>query len=268
MLIGGGKTFIAGADIKEFGKITSGKKTRDVGLYPTLTEIENCPKPVVCAIHGTAFGGGLEFAQACHYRVAAPNAQIGQPEVKLGIIPGAAGTQRLPRLAGVVHAAEMCAMGNPISAKQAHEWGIVDQLIEGDLLAGAVAFARAQAASGKPPRKVREISDRFGDPAANATALADLRKQAAKAVAGHAGPAASDRSRRSRGQPALRGRLQEGRRTLPAVPVRQRIEGDDPRLLRRADGRQNSRPAERRQADRDQVGRRRRRRARWGAASR
>ncbi len=84
------------------------------------------------------------MAQACHYRVAVPNAQVGQPEVKLGIIPGAAGTQRLPRLAGVVHAAEMCAMGNPISAKQAHEWGIVDQLIDGDLLAGAIAFARTR----------------------------------------------------------------------------------------------------------------------------
>ncbi len=92
------------------------------------------PSRSCAAIHGTAFGGGLEVAQACHYRVAVPNAQVGQPEVKLGIIPGAAGTQRLPRLAGVVHAAEMCAMGNPISTKQAHEWGIVDQLIDGDLL--------------------------------------------------------------------------------------------------------------------------------------
>jgi 3-hydroxyacyl-CoA dehydrogenase len=188
VLIGGGKTFIAGADIKEFGKITSGQKSRDVGLYPTLLAIEDCPKPVVCAIHGTAFGGGLEFAQACHYRVASPNAQVGQPEVKLGIIPGAAGTQRLPRLAGVVHAAEMCAFGNPISAKQAREWGIVDQLIEGDLLPGAIAFARNQANSGKPPRKTREISDRFGDPAANATALSEVRKQAAKQWRGMQAP--------------------------------------------------------------------------------
>ena len=188
VLIGGGKTFIAGADIKEFGKITSGKKTRDVGLYPTLLAIENCPKPVVCAIHGTAFGGGLEFAQACHYRVAAPNAQIGQPEVKLGIIPGAAGTQRLPRLAGVVRAAEMCAMGNPVSARQAHDWEIVDQLIDGDLLTGAIAFAREQAASGKPPRKTREIADRFGDAADNAKGLAELRKQAAKQWRGMQAP--------------------------------------------------------------------------------
>ncbi|HUE13809.1 MAG TPA: enoyl-CoA hydratase/isomerase family protein, partial [Planctomycetaceae bacterium] len=186
VLIGGGKTFIAGADIKEFGKITSGKKKRDIGLYPTLLAIENCPKPVVCAIHGTAFGGGLEFAQACHYRVAAPNALVGQPEVKLGIIPGAAGTQRLPRLAGVVRAAEMCAMGNPISARQAHDWEIVDELIDGDLLTGAIAFART--VSGKPPRKTREIVDRFGDPAANAPALAELRKQAGKQWRGMQAP--------------------------------------------------------------------------------
>jgi len=93
VLIGGGKTFIAGADIKEFGKITSGKRTRDIGLAPGFMTIENCPKPVVCAIHGTAFGAGLEIAQACHYRVAVPTALVGQPEVKLGLIPGAAGTR-------------------------------------------------------------------------------------------------------------------------------------------------------------------------------
>src|SRR5439155_13418989 len=86
VLIGGGRTFIAGADIKEFGKITSGQKNRGPGLHPLLAKIEDCSKPVICAIHGTAFGGGLEVAMACHYRVAAPKAQVGQPEVKLGLI--------------------------------------------------------------------------------------------------------------------------------------------------------------------------------------
>jgi 3-hydroxyacyl-CoA dehydrogenase len=186
VLIGGGKTFVAGADIKEFAKIRSGAKERGPGLHPMLTVVENCPKPVVCAIHGTAFGGGLELAQACHYRVAVPNSQVGQPEVKLGLIPGGAGTQHLPRLAGVVRAAELCAIGNPIPARQAHEWGIVDELIEGDLLAGAVKYARSQA--GKAPRKTRDIQDRFGDPAAIASGIAELKKQVAKTWRGMQAP--------------------------------------------------------------------------------
>src|SRR4029453_8785020 len=118
VLIGAGRTFIAGADIKEFGKVTSGEKARGT-LLPLLLTIEDCPKPTVAAIHGTAFGGGLEVAMAFHYRVAAPSAQVGQPEVKLGIIPGAAGTQRLPRLAGVPKAVEMCAFGEPVKAGDA-----------------------------------------------------------------------------------------------------------------------------------------------------
>src|SRR5262245_45071089 len=134
VLIGGGSTFVAGADIKEFIKITSGKAKPSLEFVPMLKRIEDCPKPVVMAIHGTAFGGGLELAMAGHYRVAAPAAQVGQPEVKLGLIPGAAGTQRLPRLAGIPKAAAMCAFGEPISAQAALDAGIVDRIIEGDLL--------------------------------------------------------------------------------------------------------------------------------------
>src|SRR6516164_4759578 len=148
VMIGGGRTFIAGADIREFGKVVSGEKPRR-SLLPLLLEIEDCPKPVVMAIHGTAFGGGLEVAMAGHYRVIAPQAQVGQPEVKLGIIPGAGGTQRLPRLAGVAKAVEMCAFGEPISAPEALALGIADRIIEGDLLGGAVAFAREVA--NRPP---------------------------------------------------------------------------------------------------------------------
>ena len=125
VVIGGGRTFIAGADIREFGKVVSGEKPRG-SLLPLLLEIENCPKPVVMAIHGTAFGGGLEVAMAGHYRVIAPNAQVGQPEVKLGIIPGAAGTQRLPRLAGVAKAVEMCAFGDPVNAEDAVAAGVAE----------------------------------------------------------------------------------------------------------------------------------------------
>src|SRR5262249_42133628 len=113
VVIGGGRTFIAGADIREVGKIVRGERPR-LTLLPLLLEIEDCTKPVVMAIHGTAFGGGLEVAMAGHYRVISPDAQVGQPEVKLGIIPGAAGTQRLPRLAGVAMAVEMCAFGDPV----------------------------------------------------------------------------------------------------------------------------------------------------------
>ncbi len=115
-------------------------------FHPVLNVIEDCTKPIVMAIHGTALGGGLELAMAGHYRVASPEAQVGQPEVKIGLIPGAGGTQRLPRLAGVVRAAEMCAFGEPISAKDALAAGIIDKIITqnkpGDLLAGAMEFAR------------------------------------------------------------------------------------------------------------------------------
>ncbi len=113
VVIGGGRTFVAGADIKEFIKMTSSGNRRG-SLLPLLLHIEDSAKPVVMAIHGQAFGGGLELAMAGHYRVASPTAQVGQPEVKLGIIPGAAGTQRLPRLVGVAKAVEMCAGGNPV----------------------------------------------------------------------------------------------------------------------------------------------------------
>jgi 3-hydroxyacyl-CoA dehydrogenase len=178
VLIGGGRTFVAGADIKEFGKLTSGKTSGTMDFPSVLLQIENCRKPVVMAIHGTAFGGGMELSMAGHYRVAAPGAQVGQPEVKLGLIPGAAGTQRLPRLAGVSKALEMCAAGNPISAKDALKFGIVDRLIEGDLLSGAVVFAREIA--GKPAPKTRERNEKLGTAAENAPLFAAARETARK----------------------------------------------------------------------------------------
>jgi 3-hydroxyacyl-CoA dehydrogenase len=189
VLIGGGRTFVAGADIKEFGKITSGEAKRGVAFVPMLERIEDCPKPIVMAIHGTAFGGGLELAMAGHYRVAAPGAQVGQPEVKLGLIPGAAGTQRLPRLAGVAKAVEMCLGGNPISAKEALKYGIVDKLIEGDLLQGAVAFAREVA--GKPAPKTRERNSKLGTSEENAPIFAAARDNARKKYRGMMAPVAA-----------------------------------------------------------------------------
>ena len=188
VLIGGGRTFVAGADIKEFGKMTSGKP-RGAGLLPLLLKIEDSSKPVIVAIHGTAFGGGLELAMAGHYRVAVSTAQVGQPEVKLGIIPGAAGTQRLPRLAGVAKALEMCATGNPIKADEALKFGIVDRIIEGDLLAGAVAFAREVA--DKPAPKTRERNEKLGDAAENASLFSSARETAAKKQRGLLAPVAA-----------------------------------------------------------------------------
>ena len=188
VLIGGGRTFVAGADIREFGKMTAGK-SRGPGLLPLLLKIEDCSKPVVVAIHGTAFGGGLELAMAGHYRVAVADAQVGQPEVKLGLIPGASGTQRLPRLAGVAKAVEMCAQGDPVKAPDALQAGIVDQLIEGDLLAGAVAFARQVA--GKPVRKTRERNEKLGDAAKNAGIFSAGREAAHKKQRGMTAPLAA-----------------------------------------------------------------------------
>src|SRR5215471_1467578 len=189
VLTGAGKIFCGGADINEFGKLTSGKKPLDAVLDPLLYALEDCPKPVVCAIHGTAFGGGLETAMACHYRVAVPGAQVGQPEVKLGIIPGAGGTQRLPRLAGVAKAVEMCAGGNPIKAEEALKFGIVDRIIEGDLLAGAVTFARDVA--NKPALKTRERNGKLGGATENALIFSSARETAAKKQRGLLAPAAA-----------------------------------------------------------------------------
>jgi 3-hydroxyacyl-CoA dehydrogenase len=188
ILIGGGRTFIAGADIKEFGKITSGEKKRDIGLHPILEAIEDCPKPILCAIHGTAFGGGLETAMACHYRVAVASAQVGQPEVKLGLIPGAGGTQRLPRLAGVAKAAEMCAGGEPISAADALQHGVVDKIVEGDLLQGAIAFARELIARAGPPRRTRDLNAKLADTAASLVGLAKVREVVNKRARGLLAP--------------------------------------------------------------------------------
>jgi 3-hydroxyacyl-CoA dehydrogenase len=188
VLIGGGRTFVAGADIKEFGKMTSGKP-RGAGLLPLLLKIEDGSKPVIVAIHGTAFGGGLELAMAGHYRVAVSSAQVGQPEVKLGIIPGAAGTQRLPRLAGVAKALEMCTTGNPIKAEEALKFGIIDRVIEGDLLAGAVTFAREVA--GKPAPKTRERNEKLGNASDNAAVFSSARETVAKKQRGLLAPVAA-----------------------------------------------------------------------------
>jgi 3-hydroxyacyl-CoA dehydrogenase len=188
VLIGAGRTFVAGADIKEFGKITTGQTSRAADLLPLLLQIEN-GKPAVAAIHGSAFGGGLELAMAAHYRVATPASQLGQPEVKLGIIPGAGGTQRLPRLVGVAKAVEMCAQGNPISAQEAFTIGLVDRLIEGDLAAGALQFARE--ISGRPAPKTREREQKLGQPEQYAPLFSDARQKVGSKQRGMTAPLAA-----------------------------------------------------------------------------
>jgi len=188
VLIGGSSTFIAGADIKELARMASGKP-RGAGLLPLLSKIEDCRKPVVAAIHGTALGGGMEIAMACHYRVAVRSAKVGQPEVKLGIIPGAAGTQRLPRLAGIAKAVEMCSEGNPIAAQEAFELGIIDKLVDGDLFNGAMAFA--QSITVKPVPKTRERNNKLGAPEQNAPIFTAARENARKKQRGLMAPLAA-----------------------------------------------------------------------------
>jgi len=152
VLICAGRTFIAGADISEFGRPPRGASLPDV-----QAAIENSPKPVVAAIHGTALGGGLEVALVAHYRVAVASAKFGLPEVKLGLLPGAGGTQRLPRVVGAKTALEMVTTGKQLNAKAAHANGLIDAVVD-DLRSGAVAFARDVVATGKPLKRVRDAA--------------------------------------------------------------------------------------------------------------
>jgi 3-hydroxyacyl-CoA dehydrogenase len=177
-----GNTFFAGADITEFGK------PMQMPMLPMVVDrIEACTKPVVAAIHGTAFGGGLEVALASHYRVAVPSAKLGVPEVKLGLLPGAGGTQRLPRVAGVGKALEMAATGNPIGAKEAHAIGLVDRLIEGDLEQHAVAYA-AEVSNTRPLPKSSERDEKLAEARNNPAIFDEFRKTNARKFRGFDAP--------------------------------------------------------------------------------
>jgi 3-hydroxyacyl-CoA dehydrogenase len=174
VIIGSGRVFIAGGDINDFVKITSGLARRVPASLRLIEWIEDRPKPVIAAINGLALGDGLELAMGAHYRVAAPGTEVGQPEVKLGLIPGGGGTQRLPRLAGIQKAVQMCTEGNPIKVDDAIQLGIIDKLVEGDLLAGAVAFARE--VIGKPTPKTRERYAKLGASGQNDSIFAGARE--------------------------------------------------------------------------------------------
>ena len=192
VLIGAGTTFIAGADINVFKQLTTREQAveRSQAMHARLKRLEDADTPIVAAIHGHALGGGLEFAMACHYRVAVAAAHVGQPEVHLGIIPGAGGTQRLPRLCGPVLALQMCTGGQAIAAGQAEEAGIVDAVIDGDLLEGALAFARARAAAGER-RRTRDLQARISDRAAGVAACEATRAALGKSARGARAPFAA-----------------------------------------------------------------------------
>ena len=164
VVIGSAKAFSGGADIREFN-------TPKMGVPPSLPEINDaqdaCPKPMIAAIGGFALGGGLELALGCHYRVALPKSLLGLPEVKLGLLPGSGGTQRLPRVVGATQAVQMMTTGNPVPAEKALALGLVDEVVQGDLLEGAVSFARKLIEQKKGPRRIRDMTVKVdGEPKA------------------------------------------------------------------------------------------------------
>jgi len=180
-----GQTFFAGADITEFGKPPV------MPWLPSVVDtIENCSKPVVAAIHGTALGGGLEVALGSHYRIAVPDAKLGVPEVKLGLLPGAGGTQRLPRVAGVQKALEMVTSGTPIGANEAYAVGLVDRICEGELVQHAVALAE-EVRGIRPLPKSSERDDKLQEARANPAIFDEFRKANARKFRGFEAPEAN-----------------------------------------------------------------------------
>ncbi len=187
VLVCAGRTFIAGADISEFGK-----PPRGASLHAVQDAMEGAAVPVIAAIHGTALGGGLEVALCAHYRVSDAKAKFGLPEVKLGLLPGAGGTQRLPRIVGAKKAVEMTTSGAQMNARDALAAGLVDEIVDGDLTAGAVAFARKVVAEGRPLKKVRDDNSKLGGDAASLAPLfAEFRKTNARAFKGFEAPEAN-----------------------------------------------------------------------------
>jgi 3-hydroxyacyl-CoA dehydrogenase len=184
VLICEGRTFIAGADISEFGGAQKG-----ASLFEVQTAVENATKPVVAAIHGTALGGGLEVALTCHYRVAVPSAKCGLPEVNLGLLPGAGGTQRLPRIVGAQKAMEMMTSGQHVPAKACLAMGLVDELVEeGKLREGAIAFAKKIVAEKRPLNRVRDLNDKVEEDRKHPEMFDAFRKANARKFRGFLAP--------------------------------------------------------------------------------
>ena len=189
LIVGAGRAFIAGADITEFGK----PAVKSASLFDVQTAMEQSKKPIIAAIHGTALGGGLEVALTCHYRIAAASAKCGLPEVKLGLLPGAGGTQRLPRLVGPEVALDLVTSGRHVGAKEALKMGVFDEVVADDqLLPGALAMARKAIAEKWPLRLARDVNDKVDAARPNSAKLfADFRAKNAKLLRGFEAPEAN-----------------------------------------------------------------------------
>ena len=179
-----GRTFIAGADISEFGKEPKGPS-----LFEVQEFIEDSDKPVIAAIHGTALGGGLEVALTCHYRIAVPSAKCGLPEVNLGLLPGAGGTQRLPRVVGVEKALQMVTSGQHVPAKQCLEMGLVDEISnEDNLRQDSISFAKKIVSENRPLVKISEMNDKVEAARGNENIFKDFRASIARKARGFLAP--------------------------------------------------------------------------------
>src|SRR2546428_9023453 len=175
VIVCAGRTFIAGADITEFGK-----PPVEPGLHAVLDLIESSPKPVVSVIHGTALGGGLEVTLACHSRAGVKDARFGLPEVKLGLLPGAGGTQRLPRVVGVEKALSMMVSGDPIRADEALKAGLVDEIVDGDLTPAGVAFALKYLSEKRRRKIILDLDDKSSAARGEAESLPNFRTSVAR----------------------------------------------------------------------------------------
>ncbi len=180
-----GRTFIAGADITEFGK-----PPKAPSLLDLIAALDEMSKPTIAAMHGTPLGGGFEFALGCHFRIAAPGTRPGLPEIKLGLLPGAGGTVRLPRLIGAGKALQVILSGDPVPTKAAVADGIIDEIIEGDLLTGAIAFARRAIEEKRPLKRLRDQDEKLTPARANPQGLSELITPAVRRARGTRAPMA------------------------------------------------------------------------------
>ena len=225
-----GRTFIAGADIREFGR-----PRKPPGLKDFQGLMDGAKKPIVAAVHGTALGGGLEFAMMCHYRIAVPSARCGLPEVNIGILPGGGGTQALPRIVGVEKALEMMTTGRHVPAKEAHALGIFDELApEGKLDEAAIAYAKKLVAEKKPIKRVRDLTDKIEAARKNPDLIANFRKANARKLRNMKAPENIIKCVEAAVSAAVRRGPEARDRAVAGTAWRAAGAGHAPQLLRRA----------------------------------